>query len=175
MHNEIKERFSKLEKLKAEAEELFSRFSDEALNAPPAPGKWGAIQHFAHILSSETSSLVYMKKKIQGVSDAGKSGLSERIRLGILNFAMKTPIKFKAPPVLEEPAQTISRDELLQKWNTLRNDYIEFLEPITKDAAESRIYKHPVMGRMDLLQALEFLAVHLERHLKSAKEILAKH
>jgi hypothetical protein len=174
MIHSVSERFSRLDKLKSEAEEMFSRFSDEELNMPQAPGKWGAIQHFAHILSSETLSLMYMKKKIQGVSEAGKSGLSERVRSGLLRFAMKTSLKFKAPPVLEEPASFIKKEEFLSKWNNLRNDYREFLEPIKEDIASSRIYKHPVMGRMDLLQALDFLGVHLERHLKSAKEILAK-
>lgn len=174
MIHSVSQRFSELEKLKSEAEEILRRFSDEELNSFPAEGKWSAIQHFAHILSSETLSLMYMKKKIQGVAEAGKSGLSERLRSGILRFAMKTPLKFKAPPVLGVPASFIEKNEFLGKWNALRHDYREFLEQISGDAAESRIYKHPVMGRMNLLQALDFLYAHLDRHLKSAKKILQK-
>jgi hypothetical protein len=174
MQAELYKAYQKLEGLKSAAFSHFSGYTDEQLNTPSVPGKWGALQHIAHILSSERMSLKYMKKKIQGLNDAGKSGLSERFRAWLLVMALKSNLKFKAPDVLEEPENHYNLQELFDLWTRERAEFEAFLNTLNDEAAHARIFKHPVAGKMNPIQALTFMGVHLERHLNQAKEILKK-
>lgn len=172
MQAQLKARFDRLEALKANARRHFANYSEEALNQSPLPGKWGALQHMAHIVSSETKGLGYMAKKIQGVDQVGKAGLREKTMGTLLNVFLKTGIKFKAPTVLDEPAPHYTVDEVFTAWDKLRGQYLAFLEPLEEDTAHKLIYKHPVAGRLSPVQALGFMGTHLERHLNAAKRIL---
>lgn len=174
MQAELQSRFNRLEQLKAEAQQHFATFSDDALNRPPAPEKWGALQHMAHIISSETQSLIYMKKKILGADKAGKSGIGEWFRSALLKVFLQTGIKFKAPKVLKEPDAHYSAAELFKQWGELRAEYFEFLGNMDEDMAHTRIFKHPVAGRLDPIQALDFMGIHLNRHLRQAQKNLSK-
>jgi len=174
MQAELQSRFNRLEQLKAEAQQHFAMFSDDALNRPPAPEKWGALQHMAHIISSETQSLIYMKKKILGADKAGKSGISEWFRTALLKGFLKTGIKFKAPKVLKEPDLHYSSAELFKQWGELRAEYMDFLMGMDENMAHTRIFKHPMAGRLDPVQALDFMGIHLNRHLRHAQRDLAQ-
>jgi hypothetical protein len=170
----VSKRFSKLEALRKEAHELLGSLSDDMVNKPEAPGKWGAVQHLAHIMSSETAGLTYMKKKMGGVSGTGEAGFMGSMRLALLRFALSLPIKFKAPPVLSEPDSQISKDVFFQQWESLRKEYEHFLGGIDSGLVHLKLYKHPAVGYMSIVQALEFMAIHLERHIKSVRIILNK-
>lgn len=174
MNVAVSKRFSRLEELRMEAYELLASFSDEAVNIPDVQGKWGAIQHLSHIMSSETAGLVYMKKKMGGASSVGDAGFMGSIRLAVLSFALSLPIKFKAPPVLQEPDSFITKDDFFQQWKLLRKEYELFLGGLDPAFVRLELYKHPSVGRMSIVQALEFMAIHLERHIKSARALLKK-
>jgi hypothetical protein len=168
----VSKRFLKLEALRKEAFELLGPHSDETVNKPEAQGKWGAVQHLAHILNSETAGLTYMKKKTGGASGTGEAGFMGSIRLAVLRFALSLPVKFKAPPLLSEPDSHISKDVFFLQWETLRKEYESFLGGIDSDLVHLKLYKHPAVGYMSIVQALDFMAIHLERHIKSARIIL---
>lgn len=174
MQAELKSHFDRLEKSKAEIRQFYSGYSEAELNAPPAPGKWGALQHMAHILSSETMGLGYMKKKIQGADKAGRSGLRENTMSFLLKAFLKSGIKFKAPSVLQEPAAHYTVDALFAAWDGLREEYVRFLDPMDDRMAHTLIYKHPMAGRLNPAQALDFMGIHLDRHIRAAKKGLKK-
>ena len=170
MQAQLKARFDYLEALKAEARQYFSSYSEEALNRPPQPGKWGALQHMAHILSSESKGLAYMSKKIQGADQMGRAGLREKTMGFLLDAFLKTGIKFKAPAVLDKPAEHYTAEEIFAAWDGLRKQYETFLEPMNETMAHKLIYKHPLAGRLSPVQALGFMGTHLRRHLDVAKK-----
>lgn len=174
MQAHLQHHFDQLEQLKAHAREYFSSYSEEALNKPPQPGKWGALQHMAHIISSETKGLGYMMKKIQAADKVGQSGVKERFMNFILKSFLKTGIKFKAPAVLDEPAAHYTIDEIYEAWDKLRVRYVDFLEPMDDTMAHKLIYKHPIAGRLSPVQALGFMVIHLNRHIEIAKKGLQK-
>lgn len=172
MQAQLEVRFNRLEALKAEARQYFSAYSEDALNKPPQPGKWGALQHMAHIVSSESKGLGYMTKKIQGADKAGRAGFREKTMGFLLDAFLKTGIKFKAPGVLDKPVEHYTLDEVFAMWDALRGQYSAFLEPMDDSLAHKLIYKHPVAGRLSPIQALGFMGTHLQRHLDAAKKAL---
>lgn len=169
MQHEVKQSFERLEALKSGALSYFESYSEEKLNAAPQ-GKWGALQHIAHIISSETKGLGYMKKKIQAANEVGTAKLRERFNSFLLKTFLKTGIKFKAPAVLDEPKTHYSLAEIEQAWSALRLQYVDFLESMDDEIAYKLIYKHPIAGRLSPIQALQFMAIHLERHIEAAKK-----
>ena len=174
MQAHLKHHFDQLEKLKSNTREYFLNYSEDALNASPISGKWGALQHMAHIVSSESKGLGYMMKKIQAADKVGKAGTREKFMSFLLKAFLKTGIKFKAPSVLDEPAAHYTVDELFQSWDKLRDQYVSFLEPMDDTMAHKLIYKHPMAGRLSPVQALAFMTIHLNRHINAAKKGLKK-
>lgn len=174
MQVHLKHYFDQLESLKSEVKIYFSDFDEAALNAPPQVGKWGALQHMAHIVSSETKGLGYMMKKIQAADKVKKVSLKEKFMGFLLKAFLKTGIKFKAPKVLDEPAKHYTVDELFSNWDKLRMQYVEFLEKMDDTMAHKLIYKHPLAGRLSPVQALSFMVIHLNRHIEIAKKGLRK-
>jgi hypothetical protein len=170
MQAELKHHFDRLEKLKSDTLQYFSNYGENALNAPPAPGKWGALQHMAHIISSETKGLGYMMKKIQAADKMGSAGAREKFMNFLLKTFLRTGIKFKAPAVLDEPAEHYTVDEVFSAWDKLRLEYAAFLATMDERLAHKLIYKHPMAGRLSPVQALEFMVIHLNRHIVAAKK-----
>ena len=170
MQAELKHHFDRLEKLKSETLQYFSNYDENALNAPPTIGKWGALQHMAHIISSETKGLGYMMKKIQAADKVGIAGVREKFMSFLLKSFLRTGIKFKAPAVLDEPSVHYTVDEISSAWDKLRLQYVTFLSSMDDRMAHKLIYKHPIAGRLTPVQALEFMAIHLNRHIIAAKK-----
>lgn len=171
MQHKLQKSFDKLEALKSSAQNCFSSYPENVLNNS-LNGKWSALQHMGHIITSETKGLEYMKKKIQASATLGKPKLKERIMGFVLNTFLKTGIKFKAPAVLGEPQPYYNPDKLFEEWSRLRAEYISFLDPLDAETAQKLIYKHPVAGRLSIVQALDFMAIHLQRHFRAAQREL---
>ena len=173
MQQDLQHAFHRLEQLKTDAYAYFQNYTEEQLNAAPE-GKWGALQHMAHILSSETKGLGYMMKKIQGANQVSKVGGKQKFMGFLLKMFLKTGIKFKAPAVLDEPKKHYTLEEVFAPWSQLRAQYVQFLSPMDNAMAHKLIYKHPIAGRLSPVQAMEFMAIHLNRHIKAAKKGLRK-
>lgn len=171
MQRDLQHSFNRLEALKNDAQNHFKNFNEEQLNAAPA-GKWGALQHMAHIISSESKGLGYMMKKIQAADEVGRAGIRENFNSLLLKAFLKTGIKFKAPAVLDVPKNRYSLQEVFTQWDQLRSQYVQFLESMDDATAHKLIYKHPIAGRLTPVQAMEFMAIHLGRHINAAKKNL---
>lgn len=139
-------------------------------------GKWSIAQILTHLLTSERLSLNYMKKKSLGVDKLSDSGLFETLKSGALKLSQRLPfLKYKAPKyVVENTPQPMSFNELSDHWNTLRNELKNFLEGIEDRNVRKKIYKHPVAGRLDVIQAVSFFREHIIHHLPQIKRILNK-
>jgi hypothetical protein len=157
-----------------ERKEILKRIvgiSPEQFFAKP-PKKWSISQILNHLMLSERLSLIYMKKKSLGIDTAGDTGLIEDAKFLLLKFSQRLPLKFKAPEVLgksEPDSPTLV--EVTAKWNNVRREMYEFAEALPEKHLRRKIYKHPVVGRLNVIQALAFMREHVNHHLPQIKRL----
>lgn len=176
MNQQFERVFQKLEAERNDFQNQFSVVADEHWNFSPQPGKWSMAQVFTHLVTSEKLSLGYMKKKAQGIEQAGNSGFTQSVKMLILIISQRLPmLKFKAPKVvIENTPPAMGRQELFATWEKSRLELKSFLEGVSDAHVRKLIYKHPVAGRLDVSQALVFFSEHIHHHRPQLMRLLRK-
>ena len=166
--------FNELEQQRHKIIDLVKDLPAEKFNHSPSAGKWSIAQILTHILVAERLSVIYMRKKSQGVDQLQDSGLSAQVRLILLKVSQRIPtLKFKAPKVvLENTPPTLSFDELVATWEKQRSDLKTFLDGISEKNIKKEVYKHVFAGRLDARQGMIFLREHVNHHLPQIKRLL---
>ncbi|MCK6616883.1 MAG: DinB family protein [Cyclobacteriaceae bacterium] len=176
MNQELDRVFSRLEATRKKLEKQFSTVTGEDWHQSPGSGKWSMAQVFTHLVTSEKLSLGYMKKKAQGIEQAGNSGFTQSVKMLILIISQRLPmLKFKAPKVvIENTPPAMGRQELFATWEKSRLELKSFLEGVSDAHVRKLIYKHPVAGRLDVSQALVFFSEHIHHHRPQLMRLLRK-
>jgi hypothetical protein len=139
----------------------------------PGNNKWSLHQILAHLVSAEKLSVQYLRKKMQGIDQAKDSGLIETLKMVVLKISQRLPLKFNAPqPVVAFTITYTSLDELIVDWNASREALKNLLEEIRDDQTKRMIFKHPAVGKLNIIQALEFMKEHIAHHLPQVKRLL---
>lgn len=143
-----------------------SGHSIEALQQPPAPGQWSALQVMQHLMRSEELSMQYLRKKLSYQPELQKAGMAAALRSRLLRFYLRLPFKFKAPaPVDASTFKTdVSLDELARRWRANRRELRAFLDGLPADLYDKEVYKHPFAGRLTLMGMVDFFDGHFRRH-----------
>jgi len=172
MNKKLQKRFDRLELDQQKLLQKLSAVSEEQLNTSPQ-GKWPISYIAAHLITSERLSLLYMKKKSQGMPTLRNSGMVEEVKIWVLKLSQRFPFKFKAPVYLVEHTPTsVPLTDLVQRWNAERGKLRKFLEEIKDENLYKLVYKHPVAGRLNVLQALDFMIEHFHHHLPQINRLL---
>lgn len=163
--------------LELQRSQLLNQVKDipvDQFNFSPSVGKWSISQVLTHILTAESLSIGYMKKKAQGIDQLKNSGVLQVFILELLKVSQRIPsLKFKAPKVVVDSTPTaLPIHEIIQKWDAQRADLKSFLDGIEEKNAQKLLYKHPIAGRLDARQALIFFGEHIGHHLPQIKRLL---
>ncbi|NNE56259.1 MAG: DinB family protein, partial [Flavobacteriales bacterium] len=135
---------------------------------------WNSLQVLEHILGSERGTLAYLMKKTQADwQDIPLVGEEHAEGSRKLNAALISDRKWKAPQVLKVPEGERSLSEMSQYWADLREKMYIFVEQLDQNYHGRQIFKHPISGRLDLYQTLEFLANHVAHHMHQLERIRA--
>jgi uncharacterized damage-inducible protein DinB len=153
--------------------QLFSTINSagQDIYIKPSNEKWTISMVAEHLYFSESGILYNIKKYLS--KNKGKSkGLYHDIRSLILRIALKSPMKFKAPPIdLLTPKGEMQLQEIDDNWNNLREEFKKHLEDYTQKNVNILIFKHPAAGMMTIVQTLQFMGQHIDHHLHQVKRI----
>jgi hypothetical protein len=170
MHTEIASRINQLNTSKHLLEEAIASSNCDPHVGPA--GEWSIAQVVEHILSSETGTLGYMKKKSSGGWDSLEdAGDEHRASSAAINARLESDERYKAPDVLPEPSNTLTLGELFEKWNALRTELVEFVSHIQPEHFHKLVFRQPAAGMLTVLHALEFMDAHLRHHLPQIERI----
>jgi hypothetical protein len=171
MHPNLQRYFEEIEGGRARLLSEVSRLSEAKFIQQGEGGKWSAAQILTHLLTSEQMSLRYMKKKSLGIDQLSNSGIYESIKTVVLKVSQRIPIKYKAPALLvEHTPSALSQADLVLRWNEFRLELKSFLEAIEAKNIRKKIYKHPVAGRLNVMQAMQFFQEHIHHHYPQIKK-----
>ena len=106
-----------------------------------------------------------MTKKINAINEVNNSGIWSEIKLNFFIVSQRLPLKYKAPKNLGERPKSYSDFKTLAvDWSESRQQLKMFLEKFPKDGLKKKIYRHPVMGRCNVIHALIFFREHIIHH-----------
>lgn len=148
-----------------------STWSTENFQEKPVEG-WSASQVMEHLLSAEMGTLGYIKKKSSsGWDSLAVTGEAEIKNSRAVNERLVSPERYQAPSILPQPVNELSLQQLKQNWQALRLDMEQFLETIDPIHYDKLVFKQPIAGMLNILQALEFMTHHLQHHIPQLHRI----
>ncbi len=134
----------------------------DVLERVPANGGWSIAQVVVHLALAEESALAYMRKKLdhgggQPVNFVGS------IRLTLLNAALALPVRWKAPPIIAT-VPALPWPQAVARWEAVRTAMRDAYATLPPGLEHHALFKHPLAGRMDLVQGLRFMRRHVRHH-----------
>jgi uncharacterized damage-inducible protein DinB len=173
MHDRLQELFDRLQQQKISLINEAMGASEAKYFYTPGNGKWSIAQILTHLMIAEQISVRYMQKKSLGIKTLNNSGVIDNVKFSLLKISQRLPLKYKAPKVLiENTPEPLNIDELKKQWETSRIELSNFLQTIDKKDIRKKIYKHAILGRLDVVHALKFFEEHGIHHRPQIQRLL---
>ncbi|MFN8698719.1 MAG: DinB family protein [Flavobacteriales bacterium] len=168
------ERWNALTEARAAFLEVLEKLGEDRVSKAPSDGGWSALQVMEHIMSSETGTLGYLKKKTSSGWESLDLAGPEHVQAGEeLVKRLQSAERYKAPSVLPEPAGSASVTTLIASWDQLRDDMEQFVFSLEEEFFPRLVFRQPAAGPLNLFHTLEFLAAHIHHHLPQLRRIQA--
>ena len=172
MNTELKTRWTELVAARADFFKELEKFSEAQFHQLPQHG-WSAAQVVEHVLGAETGTLGYMRKKSSSGWDAlEKTGDEHIAKSKAVNTRLASPEKYAAPSILNEPTNQYSKTQLIQQWNQVRMEMEQFLGEVDPMHNDKLVFRQPIAGMLNVLQAVEFMHHHLRHHIPQLHRIM---
>ncbi|MEQ8927403.1 MAG: DinB family protein [Fulvivirga sp.] len=174
MNSKVKEKFQSLEYQKEYLLTLSGDVTEAEANKKFNADQWSLAQTLYHIYLVEQKTFDDISKRIKYNQDAEPVGLKEKFRHSLLKLFLRLPLKFKAPKTVSEsiPDQ-INLNELRSDWSNLRESFRLLLSIQTDQQLDLKLFKHPSVGYLNLIQTIEFIKAHHKHHLPQIKRLLS--
>jgi uncharacterized damage-inducible protein DinB len=149
-----------------------SQYSHEVLEKKPAADVWSVTEVIYQLVVAERGALSYLNKKLE-VGGFHQASFSAGLKQKLLNFLISLPIKFKAPKVVQLPKDThVTYEEVVTEWNGIRKNMKQTYEGLSDDFCGKELFKHPIAGKMNVVQGLKFMRQHMNRHIGQIERTL---
>lgn len=170
MHTALSTQWLRLVALKESYEKAVLEASPEQQQFKIEAGGWNMLQIVHHLVMAEKLSMDYL---IARQYDNARKGnrVSAFFRSLGLRLMLKSPLRFKAPRSLPEPAENPEPERLLAGWKRNRAEMHAYLKHFPEEKISMLIYRHPRAGWLTILQALHFFEDHLLHHQQQLKRI----
>lgn len=174
MHEKLIQHWQDLDRMMDRYEDILTRAGDKAMIS--INGAWSLLDIGDHLYYAERKSLELLKKR-DASGTQKRPGLLQQLKLyWLLNF-LRGRRKFNAP-VKSDPRgwrseeRHTSAEGLIKDFKTVRTSFRSFLEGKDEPYYSTAVYKHPVIGPMDVNGMMKFFVEHFKRHLGQAERVL---
>ena len=133
-------------------------------------GQWCMIQVIRHIQIIEHGAMQYMIKKSQAGDGMDDRKFLPRLNKQILFLTYRLNIKFKAPKSVSNPPIS-SLEELEKDWTETRKIMKKFIEEYPDKWKNKAVFKHLILGRINLQDSIHFFSEHLGHHIRQLKRV----
>ncbi|MCF8237848.1 MAG: DinB family protein [Saprospiraceae bacterium] len=150
-----------------------NELSDHQINKTPTGGGWSIQQVIQHLGLSEQLSLKYLKKKTLDPSRIPKRDMGYPFRKAALYLYLASPFRYKAPGMVST-SQFPKKEDIQDTMVGLvanQEEMIQFIQHLPANATKGMVYKHPIVGRMDLDGMFWFFTWHIRHHIRQIKRI----
>ncbi|HSZ85358.1 MAG TPA: DinB family protein [Puia sp.] len=142
------------------------------LNFKADSTRWSVAQCVEHIALAETLIWQYISATVKQPPTPEKKSQSKYTDEQLIQLTIDRSKKFKAPEPLQPVGKFANTDEALKYYTNRRDSTIAYIGN-TQDDLKNHYLTHPVMGTLNLYQALLLIAAHSERHTLQLEEVKA--
>lgn len=174
MLKDLQRQFEHLESTREALSQRLAQCSVEQLRYRSAPETWSPAEIVHHLVLAESFAVAYLEKKLEKISTLQKTGWRAALRSAVLTWALRAPLKFKAPSPLVLPKPDMAWDDLRAQWQAQREKLQTLLERVTPETSRLALYRHPVAGLLTPAQMLSFLQEHFDHHEKQIAKLIAR-
>ena len=83
-----------------------------------------------------------------------------------LMTVMERDVPVDVPHESMEPHGRFSMEELLSRWEDVRQKMQSVLGEANPDNQDNLVYRHPYAGPLDMAETLNFIDVHFDNHVR---------
>jgi len=165
----INQTASQIVQATARYEAFLATLSAADFQRNPADGVWSYAEVYSHIFVANLSSLLVLKKCIEGTAEENNKPTHFAVWL-ILFLGKFPPGKIKAPARIAAMVKKINPAEAQQLMRNFSQGLQE-LVPQVSEASSSQKSKHPRLGLLNARQWLRFVEIHTKHHEKQLYRI----
>lgn len=166
---DVKIRYDALEAKRQVVFELLYALSADQTTFRSGPGRWSILLVLEHVVIAEEMVLAEIRRAGTPGSAGTAAKSPEAFHMVLKVLEKDIPVEVPLPEL--EPTGGVSLDDLIIRWEAARTGLRQALEQIPPETLTAPIGRHPVAGPMDARETLEFLAVHLDHHLRQIRRI----
>lgn len=163
MKDQLNAAIDGVEEAKANFVQLLEGYSRAERAKLPEAG-WSMLQVMEHLLISELGALEYLMNKTKAPYSEIPEHDPKASKSALLNDALLSENKFHAPGVLPDPTGAQSFENMQIYWDNLRVKLIQMVNDLDVNYHNRLVFKHPTLGRLSLVETLEFMANHVVHH-----------
>ncbi len=170
----LQNKFDKIEEKRFNLFNEVNELKHSQLIIQPEKDKWSILQIIAHLTKAEMLILKSIDSATIDKDRLKKLGFESWISAKMLNLALKSKLKFKAPPQVRDIENDHTLKELRENWDKTRKLMRASLDKFDDRLIKKSVFKHPYAGLLNISQTLDFINSHVEHHLAQIKFIKAK-
>ena len=164
---DLKIRYAALEAKRHVVFTLLYGLSADQTTFRVGPGRWSILTVLEHVVIAEEMVLADVQRADATAGTAPTS--PEAFHMVIKVLEKDIPVEVPLPEL--EPTGGVPLDDLIIRWENARSGLRRIFDRIPPETLTIPICRHPVAGPMDARETLEFLAVHLDHHLRQIRRI----
>jgi hypothetical protein len=147
------------------------KYSDDLFHFQAEGKEWSLQQVLLH--NSQIQDLVegVLKKNLNKQDELRDTKLKTWYRYFMLKLALASSKKFKVPKVISSIENTYSLAEIRDNWNQSYKRLDELLKNFPKNLESKLIFRHPVIGWININQTLGFMLAHMKHHQKQIESL----
>jgi len=165
----------KLKKLDVQTALLFEKLESENGNKLNySKNKWSILQILFHVWLAEISSEKYIRTKTKYPETIVKTPVLAYVKAFLTKYFLKFGFTINAPKVTTEFPRKICLQELKNSWKSSRLSFSKLIVDLEqKNLSNKAIFRHSLMGRINMSLTLYFFELHFNHHQKQIDKILA--
>ncbi|WP_339789735.1 DinB family protein [uncultured Imperialibacter sp.] len=168
----LKKQFEVLREKRKQLFEIVAPVDAALLNQLPAEGKWSILQILYHVKASEAGTLRYIEKKLSFSPDGlPNSPFLSGAKLLLLEITLRSPLKFKAPKGLDVFPEKLALEEIKEDWDRSDEGFLNLIDRLDEHQFGWQLFKHPIIGRLDMQQTIKFMISHFDHHARQIKRL----
>jgi hypothetical protein len=169
----IQEKYESLRKKREVLLQQLGSLPSEELSFKAGPDKWSIVEVVEHLVIVEKDLLKQLSVNVPTSTLDLKSKTPQKHQTVIK--VMERDIAVDVPDESMEPQGSLSLDELLNQWDDIRKKIQRALSEMKSENKDNLVYQHPFGGPLDIVEALQFVDVHFDNHIRHIDRILDSH
>jgi cell division protein FtsB len=159
-----------LEQLKNQRKDLelfIEKLDNEVLKLSKESG-WTVSEVLEHLYLTE-------KSIVKGIVYYANQSEAQKAEEKPLHYVLDRSIKIEAPKSILPSGESMTKEQHFEQLGKSREGLLQAIQEIDESKLKQHSFPNAILGPLSLLQWIEFIGLHEQRHILQMNEILTYH